>query len=302
MPEHLYYIRKDATELGPLTLSQLRSMWNRGEVTIKTPYRLEGWNGWKNLDVMQAILEGAEPPPISTTISTPPPAVAPVPKKKAEFQKGCGCAGLIGIVFLIIIVSSPKDNGGLAHGTKDNEQSAMSVEEAERLRKLYPPVGDKDEVKTVDQGSTSSAQPKESHKLEATGHENPSLKASPAAVSNVPVITWKEIDSFYFKGKNTDLQKAEKWKQYEGRNVLWSGTVASISEGFFGGLSMQVKMNSDTLVSDVFISLDEGQQTKAVNYTEGSRITFRGTLSDWGNFLGIKIENGVIVENLGQAK
>ncbi|MBB5038639.1 DUF4339 domain-containing protein [Prosthecobacter dejongeii] len=131
MSEHLYYIRKDTTELGPLTLSQLRSMWCRGEVTIRTPYRLEGWKGWKNLDVMQPILDGAEPPP---------PA-HPTPKKKAEFQKGCGCAGLIGIVFLFIMLSGSKDNQGLAPDSKDNGPEAMPAEEAERLNKLYPSTG-----------------------------------------------------------------------------------------------------------------------------------------------------------------
>ena len=259
MSEHLYYIRRNEEELGPLTLSQLRSMWGNGAIGVKTPYREEGGEQWGTLGAMQSILEGAmQPPPVPQMPPSLPDKLQPAPDNEyvppgGKGGLGCLAVGVIGVVGLFIFSAS-------------DEKPTGNVSPQPRP--------------AVQRSSEPSFQP----------------VVAPPVVAPPSNITWREIDLFYFKGKNTDLQKAAKWKEYEGQRIEWSGKVSSISEGFFGGVSMQVKMNPDTLVSDLIITLNESEASKAINYKEGSPIKFKATLKNWGNFLGISLTDGEIIE------
>ena len=77
-------------------------------------------------------------------------------------------------------------------------------------------------------------------------------------------ITWREIDNIYdVQSKFSDLQKKEHWKNYKGKKVKWTGKVSSVSETF-GTLTLQIKMNSTTLTSDVLIWLKDSEKQKAL--------------------------------------
>lgn len=108
-------------------------------------------------------------------------------------------------------------------------------------------------------------------------------------------ISWNEIDEIYnIENGSTDLQKQEAWKRFKGKNVVWSGTVSEISDGFTG-LTLQVKMNSDTLTSDVLIRLKKSQHDKALQLRQDSHVQFSGRLDDWGTIMPITINDGEIL-------
>jgi len=107
-------------------------------------------------------------------------------------------------------------------------------------------------------------------------------------------ITWPEVDAIYnLKSKNTDLQKDELWRRYKDKKVKWSGKVSSVSESF-GSLKLQVKMNPDTLTSDLIIKLDASQKSTALSLTKGDSVTFTGVLDKWGSLLPITLKEGQI--------
>jgi hypothetical protein len=275
MSEHLYHIRKNEEEIGPLTLGQLRSMWSTGAIGVKTPYRVEGSETWGNLNALQAVLEGGTSPPPVPQMPPILPQSPPALPSTADAGKQSGTAARDALGCLVLIVGGVFVLFLYVNASINEKPSPKAAGQAGLI---------------VQNSSESPV-------------SNPASTAAPVASTIVPVaveepsnITWKEIDLFYFKSKNTDLQKAAKWKQYEGQIIEWSGRVSSISEGFFGGISMQVKMNPDTLVSDVMIKLKEGEEAKAMSYKEGASIKFKATLKDWGNFLGIMLADGEIIE------
>lgn len=107
-------------------------------------------------------------------------------------------------------------------------------------------------------------------------------------------ISWAELDAIYnIKNKYTDLQKDEYWKKYKGEKVRWSGTVSSLSESF-GGLTLQVKMNSTTLTSDLIVRLKDSQKAKALGLKKGDTVSFVGILENWGSILPITLTEGEI--------
>lgn len=108
-------------------------------------------------------------------------------------------------------------------------------------------------------------------------------------------ISWGEVDRIYnIRSESTDLQKREAWKQLKGKKVVWSGTISEISDGFTG-LTLQVKMNSNTLTSDVLIWLKKSQHDKALQLQQGSYVEFTGRLDDWGSLMPITIRDGEIL-------
>jgi hypothetical protein len=95
------------------------------------------------------------------------------------------------------------------------------------------------------------------------------------------------------KSSYTDLQKKEAWKLYNGKKVLWSGTVTSVSDTF--GLTLQVKMRPTTFTSDLLISLEDAERSKALQLSEGQHVTFTGVLHDWGTLMPISLKHGQII-------
>lgn len=127
----------------------------------------------------------------------------------------------------------------------------------------------------------------------------PSVVASmkpEAPEDTISRITWNELDKIYnLKSDSTDLQKQELWKTYKGKKISWKGTVSEVSNGTFGGLVLQVKMNADTLTSDIYLNLNKNEERKARNLTKGVKVSFTGTLSNYGGaILPMTLDDGEI--------
>ena len=139
--------------------------------------------------------------------------------------------------------------------------------------------------------STASATP-------ATSTSAPSTaSATSVATPQESRISWREIDSIYnVSSKNTDLQKENLWKGYKGKRVTWSGEVVGVSEGLFGGLSLQVKMNRNTFTFDLLINLKKAEKAKASQLHQGDKVRFTGILSTWGSLLPITLDDGEIIQ------
>jgi hypothetical protein len=111
----------------------------------------------------------------------------------------------------------------------------------------------------------------------------------------ISAVTWEELDRiFNVKSGYTDLQKKEAWKNYQGKKVKWSGTVAAVGETL-GTLSLQVKMNSSTFVSDVLVKIEPAERESALMLRKDDRVTFVGILDDWGTLMPFTLSRGQIV-------
>lgn len=107
----------------------------------------------------------------------------------------------------------------------------------------------------------------------------PPTPAKPA----VSAVTWKEYDAiFNVRSKTTDMQKEQAWKNYKDRRVLWTGEVQEVTKGSFGGITLGIKMNPDTLIRDLTIDLKKDQEARAGQLTKGQKISFEGTLTMYG--------------------
>lgn len=125
------------------------------------------------------------------------------------------------------------------------------------------------------------------------GKKAGSERAGAAPISD---IQWEEIDRIYnLKSTSTELQKKETWKNYKGKKVQWSGKVTSVGETF-GTLQLQVKLNPDTIISDVLVSLKDSQRSEAIKLKEGDMVTFQGILDDWGTLMPVTLDDGVITK------
>jgi general secretion pathway protein G len=132
----------------------------------------------------------------------------------------------------------------------------------------------------------------------ATSTSAPSTaSATPVATPPESGISWREIDSIYnVSSKNTDLQKEQTWKRYKGKRVTWSGEVVGVSEGWLGGLSLQVKMNPKTFTFDLLIDVKKTEKAKASQLHQGDRVRFTGILSTWGSLMPISLDDGEIIQ------
>lgn len=139
-----------------------------------------------------------------------------------------------------------------------------------------------------------AVQPPQSKQVSST---SPDTKKSVASNNeSVSSIIWSQIDAIYnLKSKTTDIRKEEAWKSFKGKRVVWSGEVSEISKGLFGGITLQVKMNEDTFTSDLIIKLKSSEKAEASSLSKGDRITFSGTLDNWGTILPITLEDGEIL-------
>jgi len=126
-----------------------------------------------------------------------------------------------------------------------------------------------------------------------------SLATPPAPVAAKETISnlmWTTYDSVYnTKSNSTDIQKEAAWKEFEGKTVAWQGTVSEVTEGTFGGLVLNIKMNSETLTSDIALTLKDSEKSKAMNLTKGKKISFVGKLKTYGGaFLPLSMDEGEI--------
>ncbi|MGH9818607.1 MAG: hypothetical protein ACRD43_00455 [Pyrinomonadaceae bacterium] len=129
------------------------------------------------------------------------------------------------------------------------------------------------------------------------GGQNSSSTSNSAPASNeISSITWADYDKIYGSdAKTTDMQKEQSWKDFQGKRVAWSGEVAEVSNGTFGGLEVSVKMDKATLVSDISLELKKEYEDAASKLTKGSKIKFAGTLKSYGGaFLPATLTDGEI--------
>ncbi|CAN5129966.1 hypothetical protein BH20ACI1_BH20ACI1_22950 [soil metagenome] len=125
-------------------------------------------------------------------------------------------------------------------------------------------------------------------------------KPSPISTTNpkdvISPIKWSDVDRIYnLKSNSTDMQKEALWKDFKGKRVAWSGTVTEVSKGAFSGLTLQIKMNPDTLTSDIILTLKKEEEGKAMNLTKDSKVSFVGTLNNYGGaVLPMSLEDGEI--------
>jgi hypothetical protein len=121
--------------------------------------------------------------------------------------------------------------------------------------------------------------------------------AAPVAPKNtIDPMKWSEYDNVYnTRSNSTDMQKDALWKSFEGKTVAWQGTVAEVKEGTFGGLVLNIKMNSETLTNDIALTLKESEKSKAMSLTKGKKISFVGELKTYGGaFLPLQMDEGEI--------
>jgi hypothetical protein len=112
-------------------------------------------------------------------------------------------------------------------------------------------------------------------------------------------IDWALINAIYnAKYEKTDLQKDERWKEFKGKKVKWTGDVVSAEESMFGTLELRVKMNPDTFGTfDLLIKLKDSQRSRAARLNKGDSVTFTGILDYWGSSLPIiPLNNAEIVD------
>ncbi len=124
--------------------------------------------------------------------------------------------------------------------------------------------------------------------------QNSSPSSNSATAPAVSSITWADYDKIYgVKSKTTDMQKEQSWKDFLGKRVAWSGEVAEVSNGAFGGLQVSIKMDKATLVSDISLELKKEYEDAASKLAKGSKISFAGTLKSYGGtFLPATLSDG----------
>ena len=159
-------------------------------------------------------------------------------------------------------------------------------------------------------GLACSNMPRENTTANTNVAATPAVTTSPKAAnqtitkanvkaSDVPTITsieWKDYDNIYnVKSNSTDVQKEAAWKRFQDQYVEWQGAVAEVQNGTFSGLTVGVKINRDTLVQDVLVTLKPDQKDKAANLTKGQKIKFTGRLKNYGGaLLPLSIDDGEI--------
>ena len=109
-----------------------------------------------------------------------------------------------------------------------------------------------------------------------------------------------ELHSVWFRGRMTDLQKEELWKdQYQGKYVNWTGSVKSIDKRMLGRYTLLVviKTNSYTIFADASIKIKKSEADKLMKYSVWDKIDFQAQLDGYGDILEyFYLKEGIIIE------
>ncbi len=121
-------------------------------------------------------------------------------------------------------------------------------------------------------------------------------EAAAAELAKISDLSWEEFDSIYnLMSDWTEIQKEEKWKEFKGKTVQWTGEVVDVDDSF-GGLNLSMRMNRDTLTFDLMLSVNADSKPMALELRKGEIVTFRGELSRWGSLLPTLLKDGSIVK------
>lgn len=112
--DNLYFVKARGEELGPLTFGQLRSMWQRGEITVETLFRMNDGGDWQPLVRLRHQLDNAtQTPPLPPKLPSQVLPNVPVQTAKGKHEpgkkavdagsriSGCGCLLLLAFVFVL---------------------------------------------------------------------------------------------------------------------------------------------------------------------------------------------------------
>ncbi|MCY4508805.1 MAG: hypothetical protein OXG35_17890 [Acidobacteria bacterium] len=113
-------------------------------------------------------------------------------------------------------------------------------------------------------------------------------------VVQVSDVTFDDLnEKFGVQSDWTDLRKDREWPAYEGLCVEWTGELTSLSEGLFGGFSIQFRHLATTFVSDVLVNAPSSAEEELLTWREGNRYRYRGRLVDYGGaILPITVDLG----------
>jgi len=95
-------------------------------------------------------------------------------------------------------------------------------------------------------------------------------------------------DKFGSSSSNTDIQKKEQWKDFQGKRVSWKCEVTEVSSK----TKISFKCNSDTWTSDTRLSFDK-DEPKLLEIKKGDNISFSGVLKSYGMF-GYELDKGIL--------
>ncbi len=112
-------------------------------------------------------------------------------------------------------------------------------------------------------------------------------------------ISYQKFDTLF--GVNsffTNLEKDEKWGEYEGKIVKWKGQVVELNGNTNGGYTATFKHNPDTLAFDTLVDFDAAMKDKLMTISKGDYVTYIARLETKGGVLlttltlkGIDIES-----------
>ena len=167
----------------------------------------------------------------------------------------------------------------------------------EDARKLRDTLAEAISAGQIAAGQIAAAQQAERDRRRVPQAALGSTVAATSATANaqqVSPITFEEVnDRFGVQSTLTDLQKDRQWDAFEEKCVEWTGELTSLSEGFFGGFSIQFKHLRTTFVSDVIVSAPSSTESQLLQWSEGQSYTYRGTLKRYGGaILPISIDWG----------
>jgi uncharacterized protein with PIN domain len=102
-------------------------------------------------------------------------------------------------------------------------------------------------------------------------------------------ITWDQLNkTFRMMGHATEFQRDEKWKEFAGKKVKWTGTVLSVKDSWGLTLILDVAHFSDyqlenynpyeSLLSTVEVDLNPSERPRALSLNAGDVITVIGVL------------------------
>jgi hypothetical protein len=202
----------------------------------------------------------------SATARSQPPPVIPTKKRSLTLPLAI-IGGVVGLCAICGII------GGIGNLVDKNKGNQASV------------------VNTTTSNSVTTSSPTTSKPTALTN------SAAPVAPKEtIDSMKWSEYDNVYnTRSNSTDMQKDALWKGFEGKKVAWQGTVAEVAEGTFGGLVLNIKMNSETLTHDIALILKDSEKSKAMSLTKGKRISFVGKLKTYGGaILPLSMDEGEI--------
>ena len=105
-------------------------------------------------------------------------------------------------------------------------------------------------------------------------------------------IDWSTVVSVY--DLSTELQRKERWKEFEGRKVRWTGRVTGVNDDLILFVSMTSESHAYRL--DALIHLKDCERSHALLLNEEDSVTFTGILEYLLDSGTVTLEGGEILD------